>query len=314
MRNSKIMTVSEAVGRFIFDGASIGVGGMNVVGSPMAIAHEIVRQKKKELTLLGCNLSVAADILIGAGLVKKCECGTCNIGCRGMPSMAYSARKYYEEGKLEIEDYEHLAMVSRFLAGEMGLPFMPVMSCLGSDILRYKAPSTGKKFEIIENPWNSGEKVLLMPAATPDVAIIHVQKVDEIGNVIMEGFVAHTPEMVRASKKVIVSCEEIISSEETRNYPEMTTIPHIYVHAIVEQPCGSHPTATLRYYGCDVEHLRMYQECAEAALKEGSSGMESYEHYLQEYVLSCATFDDYLEKVGGVSRLTELRRRMREVM
>ena len=311
---SKVMTMSEAVEKFIFDGASIGISGMNVVGVPMAIAHEIVRQKKRNLTLLGCNLSVAADILIGAGLVKKCECGTCNIGCRGIPSMAYSGRRYYEEGKLEIEDYEHLAMVSRFLAGEMGLPFMPVMSSLGSDILRYKAPSTEKKFEIIENPWNSGEKVLLIPAATPDVAIVHAQRVDEMGNVIIEGLLTHTPEMVRASKKVIVSCEEIISSEETRTYPEMTTIPYIYVSAIVEQPWGSYPTATYRYYDCDIEHLRMYQECAEAALKEGSSGMESYEHYLQEYVLSCATFDDYLEKVGGVSRLTELKRRMREVL
>jgi len=314
MRNSKIMTASEAVERFIFDGASVGVGGQNAIGAPMAIAHEIIRQKRKNLTLLGCNLAMAADILIGAGLVKKCECGTCNIGYRGIPSMGYSARRYYEEGKLEMEDYEHLGMVSRFLAGEMGLPFMPVMSSLGSDILRYKAPSTGKKFEIIENPWNQGEKVLLMPAATPDVAIIHVQRADEMGNVIMEGFVAHTPEMVRASKRVIVSCEEIINSEETRNYPEMTTLPHIYVDAIVEQPWGSHPMGTYRYYDCDVEHMRMYQECAEAALKEGKSGMTKYKNYLQEYVLSCDTFNDYLEKVGGVRRLMELKRRMREAM
>jgi acyl CoA:acetate/3-ketoacid CoA transferase alpha subunit len=307
------MTVSEAVERFIFDGASIGVGGQNVIGSPMAIAHEIIRQRKKNLTLLGCNLSIAADILIGAGLVKKCECGSCNIGFHGIPRMAYSARKYYEEGKLEIEDYDHLIMVSRFLAGEMGLPFMPVMSSLGSDILKYKAPSTEKKFEIIENPWNSGEKVVLVPAATPDVAIVHVPKVDELGNIIREGFIAHMPEMVRASEKAIVSCEEIISSEKTRNHPEMTAISHIYVSAIVEQPWGSHPTATLPYYDCDVEHLRMYQECAEAALKEGKVGRERYQHYLQEYVLSCATFDDYLEKVGGVSRLKELKRLMREV-
>ena len=314
MKNKKIMTMSEAVDKFIFDGASIGISGMNVVGAPVAIAHEIVRQKKKNLTLLACNLSIAADILIGAGLVKKCESGTCNIGCRGIPSMSYSARKYYQEGKLEIEDYEHLSMISRFLAGEMGLPFMPVMSSLGSDILRYKAASTEKKFEIIENPWNSGEKVLLIPAATPDVAIVHAQRVDEMGNVVIEGLLTHTPEMVRASKKVIVSCEEIISSEQTRNYSEMTTIPHIYVNAIVEQPWGSYPTATYRYYDCDIEHLRMYQECAEKALKQGESGMEEYQNHLQEYVLSCATFNDYLEKVGGVSRLMELKRRMREVL
>lgn len=314
MVKNKIMTASEAVGSFIFDGAIIGFSGQNVVGAPMAIVHEIIRQKKKKLTLLGCNLSLPADMLIGAGLVKKCEFGTINIGYRGIPGMAYSARRYYQEGMLELEDYEHLSMVSRFLAGEMGLPFMPVMSSLGSDILRYKAPSTEKKFEIMENPWNQEEKVLLVPAATPDVTIVHAQRVDEMGNVIMEGFLAHACEMARASRKVIVSCEEIISSEETRNHPEITTIAYIYIDAIVEQPWGSHPTATYRYYDCDAEHLRIYQECAEAALKERKTGIEKYERYLQEYVLSCTTFSDYLGKIGGVRKLKELKRKMREVV
>lgn len=314
MMKNKIMGISEAVARFIFDGASIGFSGQNLVGAPMAFAHEIIRQKKKNLTVLGCNLSMPVDILVGAGLVKKCECGTVNIGYRGMPSLAYSCRRYYQEGKLEIEDYEHLAMVSRFLAGEMGLSFMPVGSSLGSDILKYKVSSTKKKFEIIEDPWNPGKKVLLVPAATPDVAIVHAQRVDEMGNIIMEGFTSHMPELARAAKAVIVSCEEIISSEETRRYPEMTAISYIYVNAIVEQPWGSHPMSCYRYYDVDNEHLRLYQECAQAALEEGESGIEKYQDYLQEYVLSCDTFNDYLEKVGGVKKLMELKRKMKEAM
>jgi acyl CoA:acetate/3-ketoacid CoA transferase alpha subunit len=131
-------------------------------------------------------------------------------------------------------------MVTRFLAGEMGLPFMPIQSLLGSDMLTQKAASTGKKFEIMSSPWNPQEKVVLLPALIPDVSIIHVQKADEMGNLIIEGFLTGEPEMIRASKAVIVTCEEVISTDEIRKYPERTTIPYVYVSAVVPQPWGAH--------------------------------------------------------------------------
>lgn len=298
------MTAREAVDRFVFDGAVVGLGGQNVGRCTVAIAHEIVRQGKKDLTLCGCNLSIPMDILVGAGLVKRTEAGTGNIERFGT---TFCWRRAVEAGSVEMEDYSHLAMVTRFLAGEMGLPFMPIKSLLGSDMVTQKARSTVKKVEIMENPWNPKEKVALLPALNPDVAIIHAQKADPMGNVIIEGFLAHDVEMVRAARRAIVSCEEIVPTEQIRNDPERTTIPYIYVSAVVEQPFGAHPTAAYRYYDYDKDHLTYYQQCA----REGG---KAYETYLKQYVLDCETFDDYLERVGGLKKLRALKKAMQEMV
>ena len=303
-RESKIMTAAEAVRRFVKDGAVVGMGGQTIGRCAMAFVHEIVRQRIKDLTLVGCNLSVSMDLLVGAGLVRRTECGTGNLERFGT---THAWRRFIEKGKLENEDYSHLAMVTRFLAGEMGLPFMPIRSLLGSDILTQKAASTGKKFEIMANPWDPQDQVVLLPALNPDVALIHAQKADEEGNLIIEGFLTHEPEMIRASKAVIVTCEELIPSEEIRKFPEHTSIPYVYVHAVVVQPWGAHPTSTYRYYQHDPEHIREYQKSA----REGGAAFEAY---LEKYVFSCASFDDYLEKAGGLKKYNRLRQEMAKIL
>ena len=297
---SKAMTAREAVERFVFDGATIGMGGQSIGRCSMALAHEIVRQGKSDLTLVGCNLALSTDIMVGAGLVKRTESGTGNLERFGT---AFRWRNAIEEGSLEVEDWSHLAMASRFLAGALGLPFMASKSMLGTDILNKKSFRERKPFEMIDNPWNPGEPVVLLPALMPDVSIIHAHKADEMGNVIIEGFTTHETEMVRASKSVIVSCEELISSDEVRRDPDRTTIPYIFVDAVVEQPWGGYPTSTYKRYELDEEHLRHYQACARA-------GGESYREYLQEFIFDCSTFDDYLKKAAGNERLTQLRNAM----
>ena len=198
-------------------------------------------------------------------------------------------------------------MVSRFLAGALGLPFMPSKSLLGTDILGKKSTDHGKSHEIIDNPWNPGEPVVLLPAYTPDVSIIHVQKADATGNVIIEGFSTQEPEMVKASKSVIVSCEEIVSTDVVRRDPDRTTIPYIFVDAVVEQPWGAFPTSAYRYYEHDEVHLRHYQACARA-------GGDMYQEYLQEFVFDCSTFDDHLEKAADIRRLGQLRSSMARLL
>jgi acyl CoA:acetate/3-ketoacid CoA transferase alpha subunit len=303
-KTNKIMTAAEAVRRYVFDGATVGMGGQTIGRCAMALIHEIVRQKKRDLTLVGCNLSINMDILVGAGLVRRTECGTGNLERFGT---TFAWRRAIEAGKLVNEDYSHLGMVTRFLGGEMGLPFMPTRSLLGSDILTKKLSTTGKKFEIITNPWDPDDQVVLLPSLNPDVAIVHVQKADEEGNLIIEGFLTHEPEMIRASQSVIASCEEIIPSDEIRKYPERTTIPYVYVHAVVPQPWGAHPTSVYRYYMHDADHLREYQKCA----REGGSGFEAY---LEKYVYSCSSFDEYLEKIGGLKKFNQLRQEMMRIL
>ncbi len=298
--SNKIVTAAEAVRRYVFDGAVLGMGGQTIGRCAIAFIHEIVRQRKKNLTLVGCNLAINMDILVGAGLVKRTECGTGNMERFGT---AFSWRRAVESGDVENEDYSHLAMVTRFLGGEMGLPFMPIRSLIGTDILAKKSAGTGKKYEIITNPWDPEDRVALLPSLNPDVTLVHVQKADEEGNLIIEGFLTHEPEMIRASKVVIASCEEIIPADEVRRYPERTTIPYVYVHALVLQPWGAHPTSVYRYYMHDIEHLREYQRCA----REGGA---AYAEYLDKYIYSCADFEEYLEKVGGFKKYQRLREEM----
>ena len=300
----KVMSAQEAVEKLVFDGAIIGMGGQNVSRCAVALTHEIIKQGKKNLTLIGCNLSIHMDLMVGAGLVKKCELG---LGGLGRFGATFQFKRAIEEKKMEAEDFDHLTMVSRFLAGEMGIPFIPVRGLMGSDILNYQAASTKKKFEIINDPWNQGERVLLVPAMEPDVTIVHVQKADEIGNVLIEGIASHEPELIRASKTTIISCEEIVSTRFFRSNSDSTTVPYHYIDAVVEQWFGAYPTSTNGYYSFDADHINYYQQCAR-------SGGEEYKKYLDEYVYGCETFDDFLEKCGGVKKLNQLKREMLKLM
>ena len=302
--SNKVMPAAEAVERFVHDGATVGMGGQSIGRCAMAVTHEIVRQRVKDLTLVGCNLSMSMDLLVGAGLAKRTECGTGNLERFGT---TFRWRQAIEEGTLEVEDYSHLAMASRFLAGALGLPFMPSKSLLGSDILDKQIANGSSSFRVIENPWDTDEPVLLLPACTPDVSIVHAQKADEMGNIVIEGFTTQEPEMVRASSAVIVSCEELISSDEIRRDPERTTVPYIFVDAVVVQPWGSYPTSTYGHYEHDPDHLRQYQACARP-------GGEAYEGYLKEFIYDCATFDEHLDKAVSGGRREELRATMERLL
>ncbi len=294
---SKLMSAAEAVERFVFDGAVVGMGGQSIGRNSMALAHEIARQGKKDLTLVGCNLALSMDLLVGAGLVRRTECGTGNLERFGT---AFRWRRAIEEGRLEVRDYSHLAMASRFLAASLGLPFMPSKSLLGTDNLNKKSFDGEKPFEIIENPWDPGDPVVLLPALAPDVSIVHAQKADEMGNVVVEGFTTQEPEMMKASKAVIVSCEQLIATDEIRRDPDRTTVPYLFVDAVVEQPWGGYPTSVYKCYEVDAEHLTMYQALA----RRGGS---EYESYLDEYVRDCGDFNEHLEKAAGVAKLNQLR-------
>ena len=242
---NKVMTANEAIKRFVHDGATVGMGGQSIGRCAMALTHEIIRQNIKNLTLVGCNLSMSMDMLVGSGLAVRTECGTGNLERFGT---AFQWRQAIEQGRIQVEDYSHLAMASRFLAGSLGLPFMPSKSLLGTDILNQQIKNENMPFQIIQNPWDIDEQVVLVPASKPDVSIVHVQKADAMGNVIIQGFTTQEPEMVKASSSVIVSCEELISSDEVRKYPDRTTVPYLFVDAVVVQPWGSYPTSTYGHF------------------------------------------------------------------
>ena len=156
---------------------------------------------------------------------------------------------------------------------------------------------------MIENPWNPGESVVLLPALNPDVSIVHVQKSDPMEISLSRVLRLTNRELVRSSKHTIVTCEEIIDNRQIRADSERTTIPHIYVSAVVSPPLGCPSHVTHRYYDYDGEHISLYQECARA-------GDKRFDDYLDRFILGCDSFQDYLGKAAGEDRLSALREAM----
>jgi len=280
----KRITLKEAV-KLVPDGSHLFWGGFGFQRPPMAFAYELVRQKKRGLTIYTCGSEMDIDILSGANVVSRYELAFYAIEGIGLvPNIQRRVR----EGSIEIEDYSNLAMVMRFLGGALGVPFMPLKSMLGTDMLAKKR-FRAHKAEIMDCPF-TGEKVVLVPSVRPDFSIIHAQRVDQEGNVQIDGIKGEDVEGARAGKKVIVMTEEIVDAEFIRSQPDQTIIPNIYVTHVVECPWGSHPMMVYNYYDYDMEHVRMYYDQCKTE--------EGWQKYCQDYITSVNSHNEFLQKIG----------------
>jgi len=288
----KTITLKEAV-KLVPDGAHVFWGGFGFQRPPMAFAHELVRQKKRNLTLYTCGSEMDLDILSGARVVSRIELAFYAIEGIGLvPNIQRRVR----DGTVEIEDYSNLAMALRFMGGALGVPFMPLKSMLGTDLLS-KSKFRAKKAEVIACPF-TGEKVVLVPSVRPDFSIVHASRVDTEGNAQIDGIKGEDVEGARAGKKVIVLAEEIVNSECIRAHPDQTVIPDIYVSHVVECPWGSHPMMVYNYYDYDMNHVRKYYEQCKTE--------EGWEAYCEEYITGVNSHAEFLQKVG-IERLMTLR-------
>jgi len=286
----KVMTLEEAIRKFICDGCSLTFGGFCGRNS-QAAAYEIVRQKKKDLTFIDDSPTDQLDILIGAGCIKRAE-----IGWHGVSIFARALNfcRAIEEGipqKIEVEDYSNYAVGLRFLAGAMEVPFLPTRSLLGSDI-----PKHNRRIKIVEDLY-LGDPVALVPAASPDVAIIHVQRADRQGNAQIWGHLANDTNKARAAKHALIMCEEIIPYEDILRIPNMTAIPFYCVDAVIEVRFGSHPWSCYGYYYHDIPFQKNYAE--------HNKTLEGFLNWLNDWVINCDDHVDYCNKVGR-ERLLEL--------
>ncbi len=288
-REDKIMTLKESIQKFVDDNCSLTLGGFCGRNS-QAAAHEIIRQKKRSITVIDDSPTDQLDMLIGAGCIKKVE-----IAWHGVSlfAMAENFRRAVEKGvpcTIEVEDYSNYAVALRFLAGAMSLSFLPTKSLLGSDIPKYN-----KKIKIVEDPYED-EPVALVPAAKPDVAIIHVQRADKRGNAQIWGHLGNDENKARAAKHTIITCEETVSESVIARTPNMTAIPFYCVDAVVETSYGSHPWSCYGYYYHDVIFQRDYAKSNET--------YESFQKWLKNWVLNCEDHADYCQKVGQKRLLT----------
>jgi glutaconate CoA-transferase subunit A len=295
---NKLMTPREAVTKFIKDGFQIALGGFTINRNPMGMVYEIIRQGIRDLHLVCHSNGQALDVLIGAGCVKRVEIAYGGNG-RFAPT-CIRFRKAVENGEIEFEDYSNYQMSIRFLAGSLGIPFIPTKSGLGTSLLRLQGFSLGqrkerrtasKKFVIIQNPFNGKQdRVVLLPALNPDVALVHAQYVGEDGTVRIKGLTFVDIEQAKSADCVIVTCEEIVPRSFIRMDPDQNSLPSFMVDAIVKIPYGAHPTACGYFYDYDPSHLNMYKRIAKDD--------RLFKKYLKEWIHNVSSHEEYLDKVG----------------
>lgn len=284
----KRMTEAEAVARFIHDGDYIGTELYGTVRCPQSLVNEIVRQGKKDLRVAGQGV-YELDILLGAGLIKALDITYIGMEVYGVSNCL---RREVESGRVETcVEWSNAGIAWRFKAAAMGVPFLPVRSMLGSDTLKYSAA------KVVRCPF-TGDPLCLLPALILDVGLIHVHRADRFGNAQIDGITGFSAEMARASKRLILSAEEIVPTEEIRKIPEKTIIPYYLVDAVVEAPFGSHPGEMCYVYERDEPQIKEWIEA--------SSTEETTKAYLEKYIFGVKDHAEYRKSVGE-ERLAELK-------
>jgi acyl CoA:acetate/3-ketoacid CoA transferase alpha subunit len=289
----KIRTISEVV-RTIPDGAHIALGGFAIARNVIAAAHELIRQGKRDLTVSQGVAGLDTDLLVAAGLVKRLIIGGGSLDRFGPVHCINRAR---ETGSLQAEDWTSLSICFRYLAGALGLSFIPIKSLIASEVLdRLRQGSGANEVQEIACPF-TGEPYVAMTALVPDVSFVHVQTADTDGNCRIEGPRWENEEQAKAAKRLVVIAEEIVPTEEIQRAPERTIIPGHRVEAVVHLPFGAHPTAVFGCYDYDAAHLKLYVEHSRRADKIGD--------YISTYIRGTRDHREYLAKAGA--RLDDLK-------
>ncbi|MGH9563130.1 MAG: CoA transferase subunit A [Terracidiphilus sp.] len=290
----KIKGLAEVV-RTIPSGAYIALGGFSIARNTIAVAHELIRQQKSDLTISQGVVGLETDLLVGAGLVKRLIMGGGSLDRFGPVHCVNRAR---ETKSLQCEDYTSLSICFRYLAGALGISFIPIKSLLASEVL--ERLETGPGAESVKRstcPF-TGEEYVLLSALTPDVSFVHVQIADGQGNCQISGPRWENEEQAKAARRLVVVAEEIVSTEYIQRAPERTIIPGHRVEAVIHQPFGAAPTAVFGCYDYDAEHLRTYVDHARDP--------QRFNEYLRRYVFDCRDHWEYLEKLGGMKRMEDL--------
>lgn len=292
----KVMNLKEATA-LIKNGDNIAFGGCMYSRTPMAVVREILKQSKKDLTLSRNLISFDGDLLLAGGCVKKIITSWFSIGVTWGVSKVM--RSYMETGRADFEEWSHMGISLRFKAGAMGIPFLPTLSIIGSDLLKHLPAKE------ITCPF-TGVKLCLVPALFPDIAVIHAHRSDVFGNVQIDGPPFIDVDVAYSAEKVIVTVEEIVSNERIRREPDRTVIPFFCVDAVVEVPFGAYPHECYGVYDADYKHFDEYA----AIVKE--AGVEGVKMYLDKYVYEPESFEDFLN-LFSVERLLSRAKAGREV-
>ena len=282
------MSMKEAIKNFVHDDNLVFLGGFGN-GITFSAAHEIIRQKKKNLKICKCSGGLLFDQLIGAGVANQIITSHCWNGTGPQPT--WNFKRAMEEGipqKLIYNEQSLFMINMSFFAGYMGVPFMPIRSIIGTSI--YDHPKdVGLKAARIQCPF-TGEEICVVPAINPDVGVIQVQRSDSEGNAQMWGLIGDTKFGINSCKKIIVAAEKIVDKKVIMESPERTIVTAHKVDAVVHEPWGGHPSYMQGYYYNDLEYRFNYA-------KETKT-LEDWENWLEKWVTSVNDRAEYLNVLG----------------
>ena len=278
---SKLTSLQDAISNYVEDGDTVYAAGFTHL-IPFAAGHEIIRQQRRNLTLARATPDLIYDQMVAAGCARKVIFSY--MGNPGVGSLRL-VRAAIERGDLEWEEYSHFGMITRLQAGASGLPFLP-MNQTGATDLERENPLIRR----VKDPYSDNE-VIVVPALHPDVAIVHVQRADQNGNSHLWGIVGEQKEVAFASRRVIVTAEEIVDESVIRSDPNRTMIPGFIVSAVCHVPHCAHPSYAQGYYDRDNEFYLAWDKISESP--------ETVRAWMQEWVYSVKDRDEYWDKLGG---------------
>jgi len=277
--------MSDAVARYVADGDSVAIEGFTAFIC-FAAAHEIIRQQRRGLTLIRMTPDLVYDQMVAAGVADRLIFSY--LGNPGVGSL-HAIRRAVEKGiprPLAIEEYTHFGMVGRYIAGASRLPFFPLRSYRGSDMV-----SVNDQVRFVTSPYADGEEIAVVPPLNPDVAFVHAQRADASGNAQIWGLLGMQKEVAFAARHVVVVVEEIVDEAVIRHDPNRTVIPGLIVDAVVEEPYGAHPSYVQGYYDRDNDFYLRWE-----AISRDQAATEAW---LQEWVYGVPDRAAYLEKLGA---------------
>jgi glutaconate CoA-transferase subunit A len=276
--------MQDAVRELVRDGDTVAIEGFTHLIC-FAAGHEIIRQRRRDLTLARMTPDVVYDQMIGAGVANKLIFSW--MGNPGVGNLHAVRRRieHADPAPLEIEEYSHFGMVCRYMAGAANLPFFPIRSYYESDI-----PKVNPKIVSMTSPYDESDEVYVVPPLRPDVAVVHAQRADDAGDTQIWGLLGCQKEVAFAAHRVIVVVEEIVEESVIRSDPNRTVIPGTVVDAVVEEPFGCHPSFTQGYYDRD---NRFYLEWDRIAREQAT-----LDAWLDEWVYGLANHREYVQKFG----------------
>lgn len=275
--------MEEAVSQYVADGDTVAIEGFTAFIC-FAAAHEIIRQRKQDLTLCRLTPDLIYDQMIAAGVARKLVFSY--LGNPGVGSL-HCVRRAVEKGiprPIEIEEYSHFGMVGRYLAGASNLPFFPLKSYAGSDL-----PQVNDQIRSVDDPYGSGA-IAVVPPLNPGVAFIHAQRADVEGNTQLWGLIGVQKEAAFAAERLVVVVEEVVDQSLIRRDPNRTLIPGLIVDAVVHEPYGAHPSYVQGYYDRDNQFYLAWDKI--------SRQQDQTEAWLQEWVHDLPDRAAYLKKLG----------------